>query len=86
MVAKLIALCVALFLLGGTVQAANAHVDAAAATVTMLDLDTTQDDFVVKAEPVLAPPIDHGIAIEMPPITQLIAYAFAPRMDRPPRN
>ena len=85
MVAKLIALCVALFLLGGTVQAATTHVDAVP-TVTMLDLDATPDDFVVAVEPVLAPPIDHGIAIEMPPITQLIAYAFAPRMDRPPRN
>ncbi|HET9988020.1 MAG TPA: hypothetical protein VFQ65_05865 [Kofleriaceae bacterium] len=83
MVAKLMAVCMALFLVGGAAQAAGYSVAAPAAAVELTD---TPADIIVPVEPVLLPLIRHGLTIEMPPITQLITYTFAPRMDRPPRN
>jgi hypothetical protein len=84
-VAKLIAVCMALILFGGVVQAADVHV----ASATAVELSVGLDDapaVIVSVEPILAPLLRHGITIEMPPITQLITYLFAPRMERPPRN
>jgi hypothetical protein len=83
-VAKLMAVCAVLLLLGGAVQAADYH--ATPATAAAIELDDRPVDIVVPIEPVLALPIRHGISIEMPRITQLITYVFASRMDRPPRN
>jgi hypothetical protein len=88
-VAKLMAVCMALILFGGVVQAARFHVASTAAVELSVDPGDPGDrpaDVVVPVEPIVAPPLGHGIAIEMPPITQLITYRFAPRMDRPPRN
>jgi hypothetical protein len=85
-VAKLMAVCVALFLLGGAVQAANLHAASAIAVELSVDLDDPPAEVIVPVEPIVAPPLRHGTLIEMPPITQLLTYAFAPRMDRPPRN
>jgi hypothetical protein len=86
MAAKLIAVCVALFLLGGAVQAAGFHAPSTAAVELSVSADEAPADVVVTVEPTLELPVRHGIQIEMPPITQLITYTFAPRMDRPPRN
>jgi len=73
----------ALFLIGGVARAADLSVTAPAASVELVDAPAV---IVVPREPVVVPPIRHGMSIEMPPITQLITYTFAPRMDRPPRN
>ena len=83
MVVRLLALCMALFLVGGIANAAEVSVGATAASVELVD---TPADIIVPHEPEISAPIRHGISIEMPPITQLITYSFAPRMDRPPRN
>ena len=73
----------ALFLIGGVAQAADLSVGTSAASVELVDTPT---NIVVPHEPEVVPPLRHGVSIEMPPITQLITYVFAPRMDRPPRN
>lgn len=86
MVAKLIAMCMALFLFGGTVQAAGFHAPSTAAVELSIDHGDSPADLVVPIEPTFELPVRDHIPIEMPLVTQLIAYAFAPRMDRPPRN
>lgn len=83
MVVKLIGFCMALFLVGGIAQAADLSVGASTASVELVDQPA---DIVVPHEPEAVRPIRHGVLIEMPPVTKLITYAFAPRMDRPPRN
>ena len=80
------AVCVALFLLGGAVQASGFHAASTAAVELSVSADDSPCDIVVPLEPTFELPLRHGIQIEMPPITQLITYTFAPRMDRPPRN
>lgn len=80
------AVCVALILLGGAVQAADFHVASATAVELSVDFDDAPADVIVPIEPIVVPPLGHAILIDMPPVTQLITYAFAPRMDRPPRN
>jgi hypothetical protein len=86
MVAKLMAVCMALFLLGGTVQAAGFHAPSTAAVELSVAPDDAPADVVVPLEPAFELPLRDLLPIEMPPVTQLITYAFAPRMDRPPRN
>jgi hypothetical protein len=81
-VAKVMAVVVALFLLGGTVSATNFHV----ATSTV-ELDDAPVDAVVPVQPVLAiAPIRHTITIVMPSLDEPNASAFAPRTFRPPRG
>ena len=73
----------ALFLVGGVAQAADLSIGATADSVELVG---SPADIVVPHEPEVVLPIRHGVSIEMPPITQLITYVFASRMDRPPRN
>lgn len=82
-VVRLLAICIALFLVGGAAHAADPSIGASPASVELVDAPV---DLLVPREPELVPPIRQHVPIEMPAITQLITYAFAPRMDRPPRN
>jgi hypothetical protein len=85
-VAKVMAVVVALFLLGGVTQAAGFH----GATSTAVELDDASfdlGDLVVPNEPVKTiAPIRQTIAIVMPSLDSPIASAFAPRTFRPPRG
>jgi hypothetical protein len=88
-VAKVMAVVVALFLLGGVAQAAGFH--AATSTAVVLDdasLDVSDlGDVVVPVEPVqTVAPIRQAIVIVMPSLAPPIASAFAPRTFRPPRG
>lgn len=77
------AVVVALFLLGGTVQAANFHVGSSAA----VELADRSVDLVVPVAPVLTvAPIRHTITIVMPSVDDPITSSHAPRAFRPPRG
>lgn len=78
------AVVVALFLLGGTVTAANLHI--ATSTVELDDAWINVVDVVVPAEPVLIAPVRHTITIVMPSLDEPIASPFATRTFRPPRG
>ena len=80
------AVCVTLFLLGGSVRADGVDGPSTAAVELSVELADAPVDVVVPIEPTFELPLRHVVPIEMPPVTQLITYAFAPRMDRPPRN
>jgi len=80
---KVLAVCVALLLLGGAVQAADFHV----ASTATVELDTPAIDLVVApVEPVatVVPPCPAVVVVTPPPLAP-ITSVFAPSMDRPPR-
>jgi hypothetical protein len=85
-VAKVMAVVVALFLLGGVAQSASFH--ATSASVVELDAASTDlGDCVVPVEPAQTrAPIRQSISIVMPSPEEPIASAFAPRTFRPPRG
>lgn len=82
MIAKVLAVCVALLFLGGAVQAADFHVGATAT----VELDEPANAVAAPLEPVVAlVPIREVIVIATPPPSPPFTVALAPRLDRPPR-